>query len=80
MAYRAPEMIDLYLARQLTEKVDIWVRKVHLASPKLFFLSHHLGPWLPPLQALLQDSAIRRKRGIAPDTKRQVYLPGAFPV
>ena len=24
--YRAPEMVDLYMERELTEKVDIWVR------------------------------------------------------
>jgi serine/threonine protein kinase len=24
--YRAPEMVDLYLRQQLTEKTDIWVR------------------------------------------------------
>lgn len=24
--YRAPEMVDLYMERQLTEKVDVWVR------------------------------------------------------
>lgn len=24
--YRAPEMVDLYMRRQLDEKVDIWVR------------------------------------------------------
>ena len=23
--YRAPEMVDLYLERELTEKVDVWV-------------------------------------------------------
>lgn len=23
--YRAPEMVDLYMERELTEKVDVWV-------------------------------------------------------
>lgn len=26
--YRAPEMVDLYMERELTEKVDVWVRFV----------------------------------------------------
>jgi hypothetical protein len=26
MAYRAPEMIDLYQAREITDQADIWVR------------------------------------------------------
>lgn len=25
--YRAPEMVDLYMRRQLDERVDIWVSK-----------------------------------------------------
>ena len=25
--YRAPEMVDLYMERELTEKVDVWVRQ-----------------------------------------------------
>jgi hypothetical protein len=27
--YRAPEMVDLYMRRQLDEKVDVWVRESH---------------------------------------------------
>lgn len=28
--YRAPEMVDLYLERELTEKVDVWVSLVEV--------------------------------------------------
>lgn len=31
--YRAPEMVDLYMERELTEKVDVWVR-VHWGREK----------------------------------------------
>lgn len=37
--YRAPEMVDLYMRRQLDEKVDIWVRQEAHRQP---------GASLPP--------------------------------
>lgn len=31
--YRAPEMVDLYMERELTEKVDIWVSRPGCRPP-----------------------------------------------
>lgn len=41
--YRAPEMVDLYLERELTERVDVWVR------------GGVLGAMLPSIGVLQQE-------------------------
>lgn len=37
--YRAPEMVDLYLERELTEKVDVWVSRRVFGLSLLFSVS-----------------------------------------
>ena len=36
--YRAPEMVDLYLREELTEKTDVWVWKRNEKTLYLYFL------------------------------------------
>lgn len=46
--YRAPEMVDLYMRRQLDEKVDIWVRQEAHRQP---------GASLPP-STVVREAAV----------------------
>jgi hypothetical protein len=32
LSYRSPEMVDLYMGKPLTSKLDIWVRKISLKT------------------------------------------------
>lgn len=41
--YRAPEMVDLYLERELTEKVDVWVSQRVRSGRKLSFCEEELS-------------------------------------
>ena len=54
--YRAPEMVDLYLRDELTEKTDIWVLLFSLICLT------NVGSWVHFLRAVLQHSPIPRCR------------------
>lgn len=40
--YRAPEMVDLYMQRELTEKVDVWVSRYQQMAASFLLYSFPL--------------------------------------
>ena len=60
LAYRAPEMVDLYSGKPISVKSDIWVRLRYLGWVGVSLSSHLIGPRLLALQVMFLHYSIWR--------------------